>query len=356
VKQAQTATRGVPTAGPASPASPARAARAGVSPSAGLTLIELLLVMGILALVFGIGLGLFTSLDLHNRTIAAELRNALRSANNWAVARSGPARVCIDAEHGALRVEGLAVVGTWHFESLPVEGAFGLDGSAYGCELDEDGFQGRAVRLGPGCRVEIPVEDDPGFGLADGFAIECALRPDGGHSGRVLRLGSACGLDATGGGSLRAWLVAERKDENGATQSGRVVIESPPDALPPGRWSRVAVRYDRRLFQVLVEGLVVASVEETARVWRLDGPLVLSDDRQPFHGSLDSLVVSAALAEQDIVLPKGARFAEGVPVEVAFAPGGGLDRARHTAPVEIALDFDDGRRRTVGVSLYGTVE
>jgi len=324
----------------------------------GLTLLELLLVMGLMALLFGVGIGMFTSLDLQSRTAAAEVQTVLRSANNWAAARSGPARVRIDRERGALRAEGMAVIGTWHFESLPVRGAFDLDGSAYGCVLDEDGFQGRAVAVGGrGAHVEIPVEDDAAFDLTHGFTIECALRPSGGGAGRVVAIGSACGLDAMGAGRLRGWFVAVRKDESGAKkETGRVLIESEPGVLPLGRWSRVALRYDRHRFELLVENVPVASVLETAAVWKIEGPLVLSNERRPFAGSLDSLVVSAVVTEDEVLLPPGVMFEKGVPEEVAFAPGGGLDRSVHLQAVELALVFDDGRRRSIGVSLYGTVE
>lgn len=328
------------------------------TPTGGFTLLELLLVMGLIGVVFGIGIGMFSSLDLESRTIASEVQSVLRSANNWAAARSGPACVRIDPVRGALRAEGLETIGTWHFESLPVVGAFGLGGSTVGCELDQDGFLGRAIDLGGrGASVEIDVDDDAAFDLTNGFAIECALRPYSSGAGRVIAIGSACGLDATGDGRLRGWLVALRTDEAGTQkQTGRVLVESEPGTLPLGTWSRVALRYDRRRFEILVEGVGVASVVETAPVWKVEGPLVLSDPRRPFGGSLDSLVVSATASDDEVLLPAGVTFAEGTPSEIAFAAGGGLDRERHPAPIELALVFDDGRRRSIGVSLYGTVE
>lgn len=324
----------------------------------GLTLLELLFVIGLIGVVFGIGIGMFSSLDLQSRTITSEVQSVLRSANNWASARSGPARVRIDAERGALRAEGLEVIGTWHFESLPVRGAFDLNGSAVGCELDEDGFQGRALNVsGRGANVEIAVEDDAAFDLTSGFAIECALLANTSGAGRIVTLGATAGLDVVGDGRLRGWFVAVRTDETGMEKkTGRVLVESPANALPLQEWTRVGLRYDRRRFQLLVEGVVVASVDEEAPVWKIEGPLRLSDERRPFGGSLDSLVISAVVTDEETLLPDGVVFAKGVPQEIAFAPGGGLDRALHAEPVEIALVFDDGRKKRVGVSLYGTVE
>ena len=113
---------------------------------AGLTLIELLLVMGLLALLFGIGLGMFTALDLESRATVASVQNALRTANHWAVVRGAPARVRIEAEDGRLWPEGLVVVGTWHFERLPLVGAFGLDGGGEDVELSERGGASKALK------------------------------------------------------------------------------------------------------------------------------------------------------------------------------------------------------------------
>ena len=60
---------------------------------AGLTLIELLLVMGVLALVLGVGLGSLASLNPGERAAVGLVQDALRSAHNSAVARVASARV-----------------------------------------------------------------------------------------------------------------------------------------------------------------------------------------------------------------------------------------------------------------------
>jgi hypothetical protein len=328
---------------------------------AGFTLLELLLVMGLIALLFGIGLGVFARLDLGDRVAVALVQDALRSAHNFAVARSAPARVRIDGKTGTIRAEGMQVIGTWHFESLPIRGAFGIEGAMLGGKLVQDGFQGQALSFAgepARSRVEIPVQGDPSWDLRQGFALRCALRPQAGAvGGAVLSLGESAGLETTERGSVRAWITAEVKDQHGDLQrGGRIPVEAPPGSLPPERWSVVEVQYDRRRLRLSVDGAPVAEVEETAPVWRLDGPLVLSPSNAAWPGAIDSLVVSAVAAHEESALPRGVVFAAGTPAEILFAPGGGLDRGFHREPVHLALEFEDGRRVGVLVNLYGTVE
>ena len=73
-------------------------------------------------------------------------------------------------------------------------------------------------------------------------------------------------------------------------------------------------------------------------------------------GTLKSLGILQAAAQKQVNYALIDSNGPGIPSEVAFAPGGGLDRSLHLAPVRIPLAFDDGTLRTVTVNLYGTVE
>ena len=94
----------------------------------GMTLIELLLVMGLLALMLGFGVGAISSIDIGSAGSGSTVRSTMRAASNWSRSRQAPARVRIDLTEGRIAAEGLAVIGTWHFEDVPPEGAFDLDG------------------------------------------------------------------------------------------------------------------------------------------------------------------------------------------------------------------------------------
>lgn len=327
------------------------------------TLIELLLVMALMALILGVGVGMFARLDLGERVAVALVQDALRSAQNFSVARTAPARVRIDAKTGEMRIEGMLVVGTWQFEGEPIRGAFGLEGSMLGGRIVDEGFQGKALSFvgePPRSKVEIPVQSDPAWNLHDGFALRCAVRPhgkEGEGGGAVLAIGETLGLETTSSGGVRAWFSAEVSDERGELRrGGRIPVEAPAGTLEPERWSVVEIQYDRRSLRLLVDGSLAAEVEEMAPVWRIEGPLVLSPSGSPWPGAIDALSVSAVAAREQSRLPNGAAFAPGTPPQIVFAPGGGLDRDVHKEAVTLAVLLEDGRQIQVRVNLFGTVE
>lgn len=318
------------------------------------------MVMGLVALVLGIGLGSIARIDFGKHASVGLVQNTLRAANNWAVSRRSPARVRIDAAQGVLMAEGQDVIGTWHFEQEPPKGAFELDGALIGAELVEDGFLGKAVSFNgrpPGARYEVPVEKNPSFDLRGGFRLQFALRPDAQSAGTVLKIGDAVGVEVTRGLGLVAWFSAWREDELGnSVAAGKVRLESPEGVLRLGRWNRVLVSYDRSSLVIEVEGLRLAELPEEAEVGPVRTRLELGGGQRPWAGALDSLVVTAVSTEEEVRLPKTVSFTPDAPKEIVFAPGGGLDRSVHSQPVTIELLYLDGGGAKVQVNLYGTVE
>lgn len=327
----------------------------------GMTLIELLLVMALLALMMGFGLGMIASMDLGTYGASGLVRGVLRSANQWAMARQATARVRLDPATGRVTAEGLAVVGTWQFEDDPPRAAFGLDGELAGAELVDDGFVGRALHLDP--RVSegaylSPVQNDPAFDLTNGFLIQVALRPEGERRARLLKLGESLQLEVTQRQGLVLTVATQRYDEETGrpVSAGNAVLESPDAVLEPDRWNRVLVGYDRARFVIAVEGVELAALPEEAEVLPVKGPLVIGGGQRPWAGSVDSLVISVVGAQEIHQLPSGVQLAPDCPREVVFDAGGGLDRTVHPEPVVIEVQYDDGRTEAVRVNLYGTVE
>jgi type II secretory pathway pseudopilin PulG len=323
-----------------------------------MTLLELLLTMVLLGVMLGIGVGVFSSLDFSRRSALALVQNVVRSARNAALARAAPARVRIDVATGTLAATALDVAGTWRFEGEGLEGAFGIDGRNAGAEHADEGYLGRALRLSHGraSYVELDAQDDPGFDLREGFAIDCALFLEGPQSGGVLDVGGAAGLGLGGSGTLRAWLTSEVTATGGTARGGgRILVESQPGALEPGRWQRVRFEYDRRIARLLVDGVEVARTEESAPVWRLEGPLRIGDPRGSIQGLVDDLVVAVVAESEAAVLPPSVRLGPDAPAEVRFDARGHLDREVHAGPLAFQLDFDDGASQMVHIGLYGTV-
>jgi hypothetical protein len=144
---------------------------------------ELLLVMGLLALLMGAGVGMLSSINLGRRAAVGLVQSVVRAAHNSAVARNAPARVRIDVPTGTMRAEAMAVIGTWHFESERLEGAFEINGVLESGSIVDDGYIGRALTFSPTAgrtpAAEFPVHQDASYDLSLGFAIECVVRVDG---------------------------------------------------------------------------------------------------------------------------------------------------------------------------------
>lgn len=339
---------------------PRGAPRAGGVRRRGMTLVELLVVMGLAALVMGFGVGALSSIDVGGRSAVAMAQSSLRSARNWSVARDAPSKVTIDHERGTIAAEGLAVIGTWHFEQDPPKGAFGLDGELVGGEIVDDGFLGRALSfVGAAAEAgyEVAVQKDPAFTLTDGFVIEFVARPESTDGGRILRLGGAVEVEAVAGGALKVEFGALRVDEQGNhVAAGKAILNTEPGVLAPNRWNRVMISYDRDRLRAFVEGIQVGELEESAHVAALDGMMIVGGGRRAWEGAIDTLVISAVAVSDVVELPEGAVFTPETPSEIAFWPGGGLDRTVHREPVEVVVEFDDGVRVPVRVGLYGNVE
>lgn len=337
-----------------------RAARARPRGEAGFTLIELLIVMSLIAVLMGIGVGVFANFNAGDRVAISNVQSVLRSAHNSAVARVAPARVVIDRETNSLHAEGEQVIGTWHFESEPLTGAFGFECVKVGGQIVKGGFQGRALSFEgepKGSRVDFAVQLDPSWNLAHGFTFRFAVRQSETRGGVLLDAGSVIGIESTDDGALKAWFVAQRAaDESASGKGGRVAIATDPHALTAERWSTVEIAYDRSTLSIRVDGQIAASLVETAPVAPLEGPLVLSPAQYPYPGAIDALVVSAIVADDLSELPKDVAFAKDAPREIVFQAGGGLDREKHREPVRLGLEFDDGRKEVIYVNLYGTVE
>jgi len=342
----------------------------------GLTLLELLLVMAIMGVVFGLGLGAFAALDAPDDASLGLVRSTLRSASNEALSRETEARVRFVRETdvggevvGALLPSKLFVAGTWHFETEALKGAFGIDGAGFSLRTVDDGFIGHALSLAQkGAEARFDVKKDPAFDPSEGFVVELCLRSQAieESAGHVLNIGNSIGIDLMPDGSLRGWIAPDfstGKERAVASAKGGTFMfaESGPHSVVAGRWSRVRLEYDRRRLAIDVDGRPYQRIAADLPVRELVGPMVLSNaDRQGFRGDVDKLVVSLFQFTEPVELPRGVTFTEATPREVVFSGGGGLDSAVHRGPVEIGLRFLDGSEgshiKKVRVNLFGTVE
>jgi hypothetical protein len=277
-------------------------------------------------------------------------------------------RVRIDRDARALHAEALQVIGTLDFESDDLAVAprsagrrAGVSGVLRGAELVGEGCIGRALAFaegGSGARAVFGIEASPAWDFRDGFRVELELfvPKDGAGSANLLHVGEVIGLQLTSSLCLRGWFTPEVEAKDGKQVAGPPVLVEGTRALALGRWVQVALAYDRSELVLEADGVPLARFEEQAPVWRVERPMVLGDERRPFAGRMDGLVVAAVVAGERAVLPQGVAFVPDVPSAVCFAPGGALDRRRHPSPVEIGVVHADGKSDRIQVGSAGTVD
>ncbi|HTF87842.1 MAG TPA: prepilin-type N-terminal cleavage/methylation domain-containing protein [Planctomycetota bacterium] len=328
--------------------------------SSGFTLIELVVVMGLLAMLFGMGMGMLTSLNPGKRAALGLVSSLVRSARNNAVARLAPARVRLDPATGTISANGMDVVGTWQFETLGIEGVSGFDGLSVGGQIIDDGFLGKALSFAgepAGSHAEIPLHQNPGFDLREGFLMQCAVKLENPRGGRLLDFGSVASLEFRSDGSIRAWFKPEMVSASGVVSGGGLVAaDSPSGVWSTGNWMRVEIAYDRRLLRLSLDGMEIARAAADGPVWSLQGPLTIGDARTPFPGAIDALSILAVVDTLHATLPTTVSFAPDVPREIVFSADGALDREVHAGPISIGLEYEDGSKDRVRVNVYGTVE
>lgn len=319
----------------------------------GLTLLELLMVMTIVGIVFGLGLGAVSSMDPGKGADAELVRGALRSARANALAERHPAAVEVSTDPESLRtslvVRRMRTVGTWHFESPNGRGTSGLSAEpTRGADQVDDGYIGRAVGLfgnASDARVEIALHTLSRFDVRDGFSFELMARREDDSGGTILRLGRRtpiANLEATERGGLLAWVVPTYADSLGREKAGgRVDLRLPEGTLELDRWTRLTFIYDGAHVRLLVDGFLAGITECVGPLPRLDEPLVLGGQPSPFQGTLDNLVMRTTDISDPLPLSKDAQWPEDLPRRIQFDADGSLDAQLHGGlPLELVLPTD----------------
>lgn len=319
----------------------------------GLTLLELLMVMTIVGIVFGLGLGAVSTMDPGQGADAELVRGALRSARSNALAERHPAAVEVltDAETArtSLRVRRMRTVGTWHFERPDGRGTSGLTAEpTRGASQVDDGYLGRAIGLygnASDARVEIALHTLSRFDVRDGFSFDLFVRREDDGGGTILRLGKRTpilSLEATDRGGLLAWVVPMYRDSTGREVSGgRVDLRLPEGTVELDRWTRLTFMYDGAHVRLLVDGFLAGVAACEGPLPRLDEPLVIGGEPAPFPGSIDTLVMRTVDISDPLPLSQNAVWPEELPRRIQFDADGSLDAQLHGGrPLEIVLPTD----------------
>ncbi|MDF1839205.1 MAG: prepilin-type N-terminal cleavage/methylation domain-containing protein, partial [Planctomycetota bacterium] len=299
----------------------------------GFTLLELLMVMGLIGILIGTGLGLLAGLSPGKRAVAGMIEETLRLSQRSAAVLGTPARVEMRGEQ--IQAQIMRPVGTWHFENQSLVGAQELEAVWLGASdppFISNGFEGHGFDLQAGAPgvLEISVASEPAFDWADGFSIRCAVRVKEWQDSILMQLGQGMQVALSSHGALGVEFRAVSTDEAGHESRGpRVAVQTETGVMTPGRWVRVEIVYDRNFLRILVDGIERVRRSEIARVWIGEPSITVSSKSRPFPGVIDRLVFHSHEMMEPKPLPGGAIFLKGSPTSVVFAPGGGLDPLMH---------------------------
>ena len=341
-----------------SPTTRSRSRSSDGSPD-GVTLLELVVVIAIIATLLGLGLGAFRKMDSADRQAIGQVKDAFREARLFARARSAPATVVIDAEAGAVYATGLRAVGNWHFEDH--------DGVGWPVPAVLDrvnlvpGVLGFGVELVDEAQISL-VDPPPSFDSPYGFGLDLFVAPaDDPRPMTILeRVGSwAVGLDAHG--DLEIMLTLRRPPEPGSDVTSEEFRMSVPGvSLPSDRLTPLMVAFDGRRLTVAVDGrrAVEDTLFEEVRQLVVPAGLAVTTGVPPTHfrGRLDELRLSSVVVADHEPLPYDVTLS-GPSRQVHIDAVGHLDATRHAGPeiVHMTWGVDPPLELYVELGLLGTV-
>ena len=351
-----------------------------------MTLAELLVVLGLMAILLGFSVGVYQKLTRQQDLPAAEmgLRALLHRARNTAREEGFPVDVELDPVELEARARIRSWTGVWHFESDDLEsgsnigdfqrqfdmnGAFGEYGQVKNGALDPEG------RIGGALRFDDPEQagymqcsgSRPGFNPTEGVVLQAWVLP------RNL----AVGIDPDESGGRRNAVQADEymvickgrlrgndpddfsyflrltsdyaveagiKGPPGSNENdGIYIVTTFPGAVRPERWSKLEMIYDGTGIELRVNGVrrsasppLVGGELLTcpSRLETNPGPLYVSHPERSFFGMIDEVRIGV------IQTPDGSRYR--LPGEVTFLfrgdPGDPRDPERKPRTKRIRFD------------------
>ncbi len=352
----------------------------------GFTLAELLAVLALLAILAGIGIGVFATLPSRYgfEQSTGSVRALLRRARAAALETRREAAVLLDVKGGKVKAVSWATLALLRLEpsnltpaadvrgELVVEGAGGgavtgvVEGRGRGVTPEAGRIGGCLAFAAPGAHVDFGTA--PRFDALEGVSIEAyvyaadyASLRDPAYAGtrrqpppgaganaqylfQVAGKGESYYLQVREDYAIEAGVRGERDPVNDPGRVARARRETRAGTLVAERWTHVAMVYDGRDLKILVDGQrrdlgPSAGESVPARLVASAAPFVVShpDPRLSFLGALDELRLSGVVAEETFELPGDVVFAPGGAEAVRFDAHGQLDPLFHNAPVGIGV-------------------
>ena len=312
----------------------------------GLSLIELLVVMGIIAAITSVAIGMIrrgdstTLSEAAARVIRADLRLARGSARRaglGSVVRISPSERLVEVWPSELG-------GSWHFEDAT--GARGTQVQVGG-KLVDGGYLSRCIECDGSSSTVLGSY--PFFDVPNGFRMSLAVNPTAGAAGVLATRPGIFKLTLTDAGALIGEVIL-------APQGEKIAIETRDGVVPAGVWTEVSLAYDRTTLAVIVSGVTYAAIPESRSVATSPrGPLTVGSGG--FVGRMDEarLIVMGAGEISD--LPGRVDVLGDEDIVIHFDDRGRLSTAHHSKDIsfELSADEDDESTARIEVLLSGLI-
>ena len=327
---------------------PARAGAADPgrpSTRAGVTLIEILVVIVILSMILGMTIGILRNAnrDLGVLAAANTVAAQLRATAEHARAEASPAWVVLDLEGRTIGTLTRETIGMWHFEDRM--GAFGKEANPKGPVI-VPGRVGNCYRFKMNETVdcgEVPVyRPDQGVGIELWF-----------H--RVLRGNKH--IIASIGKDVEVWADAQGKV---TARVGASQVTSGIVTVPREMWVYLQAIHNGRELKLLLNGTEVGSIP-CRHEWKEAGRFIVGSAKDGLAGMIDEVRLSLVIPRDtyplppqvEFELPKGSKVADGEYL-IAFDGGGRLEAGRHPSALTFTIK-SPAASKTITITRQGLV-
>jgi prepilin-type N-terminal cleavage/methylation domain-containing protein len=342
----------------------------------GVTLIELMVVLALMATLMGIGISMYANLGkqgVFSATTSRVLASINRVRNS---SMTHPAALQVNAgdpdKGQEVSVRGVEFVTMAASQCEPpaekeghLLGALDRDATIPPGAVFQDGVIGKAIFMAGGGSLDFG--NHPAYDATEGVSIDLWVHPTGTGTGTLVRRGDGLGLylvrgsDGTGIRFELAFISAPATapgNPESATVETRK-FEARSAVVPLNRWSRIVATYDRSAVTISLDtgrGPVEKFRErETAPLapTRKANLYVGGGTGSSYKGGIDDLRIEGVLGEAYEPFPP--QVLVGKPTRRIRFLGGRLDPAYHSRPEVLTLTYGQ-RTRDIVIGLEGAVE